>query len=190
MPYITLCAEDFSSVTDEIGAFAFVCLLIWWDIDKILRLCLHEHCFICSVRFLVKRALGQMMVVTYWPEIKHVSLVMMIIVMIVMTMMMIVMMMIDRNLLTSNEPCELRRRIGRAGPASQSCLNSHLRRTIMMKMIRSVTSPSSSPAASPWGDREQRECEVVEGRRQQQVWRWNQPLPRSPRFQPWRKVLV
>ena len=51
---------------------------------------------------------------------------MMIIVMIVMTMLMIVMMMIDRNLLTSNEPCELRRRIGRAGPASQSCLHPHL----------------------------------------------------------------
>ena len=29
MCLITLCAEDFSSVTDEIGAFAFVCLLSW-----------------------------------------------------------------------------------------------------------------------------------------------------------------
>ena len=35
MCLITLCAEDFSSVTDEIGAFAFVFLLIWWDTDKI-----------------------------------------------------------------------------------------------------------------------------------------------------------
>ena len=192
MCLITLCAKDFSSVTDEIGAFAFVCLLIWWDIDRILRLCLHEHCFICSVRFLkqVKRALRQMMVVNCWPEIKHVSLLMMIIVMIVMTMLMIVMMIIDRYLLTSNEPCELRRRIGRAWPASQGCLHPHLRSTIIMTTIMSVTIPSLSPAVSLWGDREQRECEVVGGRRQQQVWRWNQSLPQSPRFQPWWKVLV
>ena len=141
---------------------------------------------IVSYAMSVKRALRQEMVVNCWPEIKHVSLLMMIIVMIVMTMLMIVMMIIDRYLLTSNEPCELRRRIGRAWPASQSCLHPHLRSTIIMTTIMSVTNPSSSP----WGDREQRECEVVGGRRQQQVWRWNQLLPQSPHFQPWWKVLV